>query len=107
MLLAQSGAPGRACANHLLWDLCSDWALDRTYEDLSHKVTSMVAYLRKHFDRPPANHWDLDWWTWRAYEEPWGEHAPFDPRQGEVVPKIKMGPEGELLKPPACWSFSP
>ena len=34
MLLAQSGSVGRTCANQILWDLCSKWALCRTYEDL-------------------------------------------------------------------------
>ena len=37
-LLAQSGLVGRTIANYIIWNLCPYWALDPTYEDLSHKV---------------------------------------------------------------------
>ena len=37
-LLAQSGLVGRTIASYILWNLCSYWALDPTYEDLSHNV---------------------------------------------------------------------
>ena len=39
MLLYHSGLPGRTSANKVLWMLLSEWALDPTYEDLSHKVS--------------------------------------------------------------------
>ena len=58
-LLAQSGLVGRTLANNLLWNLCSYWALDPTYEDLSHKVSNEVGRLQQYFDRPPAHHHDL------------------------------------------------
>ena len=56
-LLAQSGLVGRTLANYLLWNLCSDWALDPTYEDLSHEVSNAVGRLRKSFrqtSNPPS-----------------------------------------------------
>ena len=51
LLLAQSGLVGRAMANKALWDLCSHWALDPAYEDVSHKASWEVAWARRAFDR--------------------------------------------------------
>ena len=61
MLLAQSGLVGRTYANKILWSLLSNWALDPTYEDLSHKVSSEVGWARRNFDRPPRGNRDLKW----------------------------------------------
>ncbi len=47
MLLAQSGLAGRAEANEIIWQLLSHWALKDTYEDLSHKVSSLCSYSRR------------------------------------------------------------
>ena len=70
MLLYHSGLPGKTSASKVLWKLLSDWALDPTYEDLSHKVSKEALLIRRTFDRPPWNHGDLRWWAWRACEEP-------------------------------------
>ena len=77
MLLAHSGHIGRGYANKILWDLMSKWALDDTYEDLSHKVSNQVGWARRSFDRPPADHSDLSWWTWSAYDEPQKKWSTF------------------------------
>ena len=103
-LLAQSGLVGRTLANYLLWNLCSYWALDPTYEDLSHKVSAEVGWLRRTFDRPPAAHPDLRWWTWSAYEKPWDKYWRWSPMQVPREPvEFRMGPGGEPMKPPECW----
>ena len=47
MLLAHSGVPGRTCTNQVLWNLCSYWALQSRYEDLSHKVTNDIGWYRR------------------------------------------------------------
>ena len=104
MLLAHSGVVGRTCANKILWDMCSSWALSQTYEDLSHKCTSQVGWIRRTFDRPPAGHSDLCWWTWEALGEPWDRHERFDPRKvPDKVPKVSLGPGRVPQAPPACW----
>ena len=103
MLMAHSGAPGRTCANKLLWDLCSYWALQPKYEDLSHKVSNELGWYRRTFDRPPRKHEDLRWWSWRAYREPWDRFQAFDPRIVPRAPAITTGPGGRPLPPPECW----
>ena len=104
LLLAQSGLVGRTMANKTLWELCSHWALDPTYEDLSHKCTSLVGWARRTFDRPPRGHEDLEWWTWSAYDEP-RLHARFSPMNvpRDAERRLVMGPGGLPLAPPDCW----
>lgn len=104
MLLAHSGVPGRACANWILWELLSDWALRGDYEDLSNKVSSACLRSRKGFDRPPAGDWDLQWWRWSAYEEPPNSWRHWDPRRvppGDI--RVQPGPGGVPVRPPDCW----
>lgn len=103
LLLAQSGIVGRTQANKLLWNLLSNWALDPTYEDLSHKVSSEVGWARRTFDRPPRGHKDLGWWRWSCYDAPkW--HKKWSPLE---VPRghwdLVRGLGGEPLPPPLCW----
>ena len=104
MLLAQSGHIGRGHANKVMWHLMSIWALDDTYEDLSHKVSNAVGWARREFDRPPAGHKDLEWWSWKAYDEPLKKMVPWCPKN---TPKggwdLKTGPDGEPFPPPWCW----
>ena len=59
---------GRAHANKILWDVLTGPALDPAYYDLSNLITHMVYQARKMFDRPPREHWDLDYWWWTCYE---------------------------------------
>ena len=103
LLLAQSGIVGRTQANKLLWNLMSNWALDPTYEDLSHKVSSEVGWARRTFDRPPRSHKDLVWWRWSCYDVPkWDKRfSPLEVPRGHW--DLKKGPGGEPLPPPACW----
>ena len=107
ILLAHSGLPGRTAANKIVWDLCSLWALDPGYENLSHKVSSEVGHARKQFDRPPHEHPDLNWWRWDLYQEP-RRNVHFSPL---AVPKgpwtLLMGEGSEPLPPPRCWGPPP
>ena len=109
MLLYHSGLPGRTSANKVLWNLLSDWALDPTYEDLSHKVSSEVPKIRRTFDRPPWNHRDLAMWPWRNYAEPlhrnWKWIAKAVPPRAFHDPPLVLvvGPGGPPLEPAECW----
>ena len=108
MLLAHSGLLGRGYANQVLWELMSNWALDANYEDLSHKVTSMVSWARKDIDRPPVWHEDAAWWTWKCYEEPQRKIVPWLPSSKPPQKWYLMtGPNGEPLPPPCCWGTLP
>ena len=108
MLLYHSGTPGRTCANKVLWELLSSWALDPAYEDLSHKVSKEVLLIRKSFDRPPWNHKDLIWWKWASYSVPWDRYARWNPLivpprgPGGPLP-VTTGQGGAPLQPPHCW----
>ena len=104
LILAQSGPVGRSYANKILWDLMSHWALQTPYRDLSNKCSSEVNWARKNMDRPPRGHKDLQWWTWRSYQEPMARQRPWSPLsvpQGRWV--LNTGPGGEPLSPPQCW----
>ena len=104
MLLAQSGHIGRGHANKVMWDLMSIWALDDTYEDLSHKVTNAVGWARKTFDRPPRGHKDCAWWTWSAYDVPAKRMDHWCPKKFPKNPwELRMGATGEPYPPPHCW----
>ena len=109
MFLYNSGMPGRTCANQLLWDLLSDWALDPVYEDLSYKVRMEVLELRKTFDRPPGDHEDLFGWTWERYKVPLDKYWRWSPK---AVPRrvrpdlplpVRTYENGRPLEPPYCW----
>lgn len=102
MLLAHSGEVGRSEANELLWTLLSHWALKPEYEDLSHKVSSLVGMARRNLDRPPVHHRDSTWWTWQKYLVP--RNPQWSPRavpQGQF--RILTGAGGVPLAPPQCW----
>ena len=103
-LLLQSGLPGRTYANKLLWDLLTQEALDPSYEDLSHKVSSAVTWARKDLDRPPRGHKDLEWWWWSCYDEVSYKDLKWSPTQ---VPTgqwaLLTGEGGVPLAPPRCW----
>ena len=45
--LAQSGLDGRTCANKIMWDRLSSWALPPAYQDLSHKISSAFQQMRR------------------------------------------------------------
>ena len=70
LCLAQSGPVGRTWANKILWDTMANWALQRSYRDLSNKVSNEVNWAKKSFCRPPRGHKDLRWWRWACYREP-------------------------------------
>ena len=65
LILAHTGAHGRAHANRILWKLMSDWALQVPYRDLSNLVSHEVNIAHQSLGRPPREHKDLDWWTWQ------------------------------------------
>ena len=95
---------GRSYANKILWDLMSNWALQRTYQDLSNKVSNEVNWARKNMDRPPRRRQDLAWWRWSYYKVPvdWMSHwSPLYqlPERWD----LRMGHGGEPLPPPECW----
>ena len=104
LMLAQSGPVGRSYANKILWDIMANWALQRTYRDLSNKVSNEVNWARKNMDRPPKGHQDLQWWTWRSYQHPVPRQSPWSPCT--LPPNtwdLRMGAGGEPLPPPHCW----
>ena len=104
MLLVQSGHIGRGHANQLMWDLMAYWALDDTYEDLSHKVSNQVGWARKAFDRPPVGHRDAEWWSWKAYDVPTKQMEPWCPtKRPQGSWDLRMGVDGEPFPPPWCW----
>ena len=104
MLLAQSGHIGRGHANRLMWELMSKWALDDTYEDLSHKVSNTVGWYRRTFDRPPKGHEDCKWWTWSAYDEPEKKMVHWCPKASPTGKwDLRTGSDGEPYPPPHCW----
>ena len=63
LLLAHMGIVGRTASNKILWGVVSLWALFPEYEDLSHKVSTLVNQSRKHIERPPAKHRDRGTWS--------------------------------------------
>ena len=67
-LLIHSGTVGRTYANKILWKLLSVHALQEDYKDLSNLVTHEVYEARSEFDRPPREHYNMDWWWWTYYE---------------------------------------
>ena len=105
IVLAQSGPVGRCHANKIMWDLMANWALVRTYQDLSNKVSNEVNWARKNFDRPPKGHQDLSWWTWNSYKEPLRKYAPFSPLNEAMAEDhvVDIGEAGEPKPPPQCW----
>ena len=105
MLLVHEGEAGRCEANEILWELLSVWALKPEYEDLSHKLTNMVAQARRHLERPPQVHEDRGKWKWQRYWEP--RHPQWSPL---AVPDSYVpltGPGGIPLAPPRCWGPAP
>ena len=106
MLLAHQGPSGRAEANEVLWTLLADIQFQEPrHRDASRKCSSLVTTARKRIDRPPPDHPDRRWWSWRKALIPrdpaWAVDAvPKDPR-------ILYGPGGRPLKPPACWAPPP
>ena len=107
-LLMQSGSVGRCHGNKLLWNVMSGPALDPTYRDLSHLVTSEVYKARRDFDRPPRGHKDLDWWCWDYYSYPIKQLKRWAP---DALPNrpwsLQMGPGNKPLAPPDCWWARP
>ena len=103
MLLAQSGHIGRGHANRLMWELMSKWALDDTYEDLSHKVSNTVGWYRRTFDRPPKGHNECKGWSWRAYDEPTKKMVHWCPKASPTGKwDLRTGADGEPYPPPHC-----
>ena len=103
MLLAQSGHVGRCKANEILWNLLSVHALDPRYEDLSNKISNLVGWARRSFDRPPREHADLKWWWWSCYEEPAQRDLKWSPRAVPAHYSVAYGPGLMPQPPPACF----
>ena len=105
MVLAQSGPVGRCHANKVMWDLMANWALVRTYQDLSNKVSNDVTWAFKDFHRPPPGHQDLAWWRWKFYKEPGLKVEHFSPLHKKKVSdcSVAIGEGGEPKPPPHCW----
>ena len=103
MCLAHHGCSGRALANQILWEVLTDQALTRPYEDLSNLVTTKVNVARKILDRPPRDHEHRGRWDWGAYSSQ--ERSPFSP---SAVPRpfptrITAEAGGLPQAPPWCW----
>ena len=103
MCLAHHGCFGRALANQIIWEVLTDQALTRPYEDLSNLVTTKVNGFRKLLDRPPRDHEHRARWDWGAYSSQ--ERSPFSP---SAVPRpfptrITAEASGLPLPPPWCW----
>ena len=101
MLLCHSGLHGRTLANEILWKLLSEYALQRTYEDLSHKCTNMVGWARRDMDRPPRTSRDRLWWRWRNISNP--QRPQWSPRAPPERATYLCASEGLPQAPPACW----
>ena len=103
MCLAHHGCSGRALANRILWEVLTDSAVVRPYEDLSNLVTTKVNGYRKFLDRPPKDHEHRARWNWSAYSS--HEDSNFSP---SVVPhpapkRVTVEASGLPLAPPWCW----
>ena len=103
MCLAHHGCSGRALANRILWEVLTDSALARPYEDLSNLVTTRVNGYRKLLGRPPRDHEHRARWNWSAYSS--HEGSPFSP---SAVPRpaptrVTVEASGLPLAPPWCW----
>ena len=105
MLLAHAGIVGRTSANHIMWLMLSDWALNEVHQNLSRKLSSYVKWQRRAFDRPPANAKDLWHFKWKNLDEPDRSMKKWSPLE---VPRgtwyLKKDPEGMPLPPPECWT---
>jgi hypothetical protein len=107
ILLGQSGIPGRAEFNYIIWCLCNVEAHQEPYSDLSDHVLRRVMASRRSFDRPPRQaSKDMQQWGWLRLDAPaWPHWSP------EAVPKeclngsreVRTGPGGKPLPPPHCW----
>ena len=99
-LLLVSHAVGRACANKMMWDCLTSWAVqDPYYWDLSSWASSTVNFMRLSFDKPnPEN---VKYWSWA-----WHDVSLFPEWCPRKVPKYFIRvrhPDGTPLPPPACW----
>ena len=105
-LLAYSGPKGRTMANKFLHELLLQHATkDPAYRNLSSLVTSTIASMRKHLDRPPWFSEDMpDWDWWFLDYVRWGDR-PWAP--DEVPANLSLphatGRNGEPLPPPQLW----
>ena len=106
MLLVNQGPAGRAEGNEILWTLLAEVQFaEPRHRDLSRKASSLITIARKRIDRPPHDHQDRRWWTWKK------AIFPRDPVwAASAVPKdarMLVGPRGRPLRPPACWAPPP
>ena len=106
--LHASGLPGATHFAHVMWSLLKKMACKEPYEDLSHWVTNLIKLTRTRFDQPPEGHHDQQTWGWSKMEVPhdwrWCPLAvPQEVIDEDVNWTIQVAPDGEPLKPPACW----
>ena len=99
-LMLSAGLPGRTCANKLLWETLTVYAVqDPVYWDLSSWVSTQVNLLRMSFDKPnPENleHWNWSWLETTCYPD-------FSPEAVPTYFELRTGRDGTPLKPPYCW----
>lgn len=113
MLIAHNGFVGKTCADHIMLDRLSIWALPPAYQVLSHKRTAAVQQMRMLFDRPPNTHKDLDEWSWEKYDKPprdlWRWAPDLVPRgpgsRGIIKSNFRTGPGGEHMEHPDIWRW--
>ena len=102
ILLVHQGVAGRACANKLIWNLLTQYAI-MSHCDLNKKAMSMIAQLRKLIDRPPAWSPYAKHWTIERALQPLETHEDFAAEAVPEDPGINTGTSGEPLAPPHCW----
>ena len=102
ILLAHQGIAGRACANKILWDLLTRFAI-MSHHDINHKAMSTITSIRRLIDRPPANHPDAKHWTFERALQPLELHKDFAAEAVPEGPEIVTGFLGAPLPPPWCW----
>ena len=104
MLLAISGDPGRAEFNEIVWKICTDWALEKPYRDLSNKISVEVLKAHRHFDRPPRSKKnDRHLWGWMKYLVPrkWAMSLSSTPMPWLLAGGLmQYSEQGAPLRPP-------
>ena len=103
ILLVHQGVAGRACANKLLWDLLTRYAI-MSHKDLNHKAMKKIGEFRRLIDRPPGKHRDAEHWTFERALQPMENHKDFAAEAVPEGPEIITGLSGEPLAPPHCWN---
>ena len=99
-LMLSAGLPGRTCANKLLWEILTIYAVqDPVFWDISSWVSARVNLLRMCFDKP--NQENLEYWNWSWLETTCYQN--FSPTAVPTYFEFRKGQDGTPLEPPFCW----